>query len=86
VFPHEDVIVGVEEIKERAFLFRGMVRANVQHLAIRASGIDRDFLGILCGFKRAHRPLRVGHPLDCLHPDGGELLRGDGHSGELATL
>jgi hypothetical protein len=85
-FPREDVTVRVEEVDERAFLFGRKVRANAQHLAIEADGIDGDILGVLCGLKGARWPLRVGHLLDCRHRDGGKLLGGDGRGSELAAL
>jgi hypothetical protein len=74
VFPHEDVIVHVEEINERAFLFGGEVGADAQHLAIIDAGVDEDLLSALRGLKGSSLLLGVkrifGHRL----PDDRELL------------
>ena len=47
-FPREDVFVGMEEVDERAFLFRGKRGTNVYRFALDAPGIYEDFFRALC--------------------------------------
>ena len=51
-FPCKDVFVAVDEVDERAFLFRGNYGANAYHFTLRAAGIYEDFLEALRRFKR----------------------------------
>ena len=50
-FPCKDVFVGVEEVDEHVFLFRGKCGANAHHLAVRAAGIYEDLFRALRKFK-----------------------------------
>ena len=41
-FPCKDVSIGMEEVDERAFLFKGKRGANAHHFALRATGVYED--------------------------------------------
>ena len=60
----------MEEVDERAFLFRGKRGANVHHFTLGATGVYEDLLGALYRLKRPGRPLGVGCFFDDLLPDG----------------
>ena len=72
--PCKDVFVGVEEVGERAFLFRGKHGADAYHFALGAAGVYEVLLGALYRLKRTSQPLRVGCFFDGLFPDGQKLL------------
>ena len=50
-FPRKDVFVIVEEVDERAFLFRGERSTNAYPLSLGASGVYEDVLGALGWFE-----------------------------------
>ena len=73
--PCKDVFVGMEEVDEHAFLFRGKCGANVHHLALKATRVYEDLLGALHWLERPSRPHGVGCFFDNLLLDGRELSR-----------
>ena len=67
----------MEDVDERAFLFRGKRGTNAYHFALEAVGVYKDFLRALCRFERPSRLLGIGCFFGDLFPEGGELSRGD---------
>ena len=51
--PCKDVFVGVEEVGERAFLFRGKRGADAHHFALGATRVYEDLLGALYNMDHA---------------------------------
>ena len=84
--PRKDVSIGVEEVNERAFLFRGKCGANGHHFAFGAARVYEDLLGALYRLKRSGQPLGVGCFFDDLFPDGRKLFGGDNCRGVFASL
>ena len=85
-FPHKDVFVAVEEVNERAFLFKGKRGTNAHHFALGAPGVHEDLLGSLRWFEGPGRPLGVRCFFGNLLPEGRELYRGDNCCGVIAAL
>ena len=50
-FPRKDVFVGMEEVDECAFLFKGKCGTNAYHFTLEAIGIYEDLLEALYQFK-----------------------------------
>ena len=73
-FPRKDVLVGAEEVDERAFLCGGERGPDSDFFALGATGIQEDVPGTLCRFERSGRLLCVGCPLTDLLPEGDELF------------
>ena len=61
--PRKDVSVGVEEVNEREFLFRGKRGANAHHFAFGAAGVYEDLLSALYRLKRPIDRLESGASL-----------------------
>ena len=60
----------MEEVDERAFLFRGKRGVNAHHFSLGAIGVYEDLLGALYRLERPSRPLGVGCFFGDLLPDG----------------
>ena len=76
----------MEEVDERAFLFRGKRGINAYRFTIGAAGIYEDPLGALYRFERPGRFLRVGRFFGDLLLEGGEFPGGDDCHGVFAAL
>ena len=50
-FPRKDVLIGAEEVDERAFLLGGEGGADAHHHVDGVVGVDEDLLDILRGLK-----------------------------------
>ena len=50
-FPRKDVLVGVEEVDERAFLFRGERGPDTDFFALGAAVIQEDLPGVFYRFE-----------------------------------
>ena len=51
-FLRKDVLVGVEEVDERAFLFGGERGPNTDFFALGAAGVQEDLPRAFCQFER----------------------------------
>ena len=76
----------MEEVDERAFLFRGKRSANTHHFALGATVVYEDLLSALHWLKRPGRPLVVGCFFGDLLPDGRKLLGGDDYRGMIVAF
>ena len=85
-FPRKDISVGVEEVDERAFLFRGTCGASVHRFAFGATRVYEDLLGTLPQLKRPGRPLGVRRFFDDLLPDRHKLFGGNNFHDIFAAL
>ena len=85
-FPCKDVSIGVEEVDERAFLFRGKRGTNANYFALGAPGVYEDLLGALHWLEGPGRPLGVGCFFGYLLPESRELYRDDDCCGVITAL
>ena len=85
-FPRKDVFVAVEEVDERAFLFRGKRGTNAYRFTLRAAGIYADFFRALDRLERPGQFLGIGRLFGYLLLEGGEFPGGDDCCGVAATL
>ena len=76
----------MEEVDERAFLFRGERGTNAYHFTLEVAGVYEDLFGALCRFERPGRFLHVGLFFGDLFPEGGELFGGDDCCGVAAAF
>ena len=76
----------MEEVDERAFLFRGKRSANAHHLALGAAGVYEDLLSTLHWLERPSRPLGIRCFFSDLLPNGRKLFGGDNCHGVFAAL
>ena len=85
-FPRKDVLVIVEEVDERTFLFGGEHGINAYLFSLGAAGVHEDLLGAFYRFERPGRFLRVGSFFVDLLLEGGEFPRDDDCCGMAAPL
>ena len=85
-FPCKDVFVVVEEVDERAFLFKGERGSDAYHFTLEVAGIYEDLFGALYRFERPDRFLSVGCFSGHLFLEGDELFGGNGCRGVAAAL
>jgi len=82
----ENVFVVVEEVDERAFLFRGERGTDAYRFTLRVAGVYEDLLRALCRFERPGRFLSVGCFFGHLILEGDELLRDNNCRGVAAAF
>ena len=77
-FPREDILIGAEEVDERAFLLWGEGGADAHRLVGGVVGVDKDLLNVLRRLKGSGHLLCVGRSFSDVLPDGYELLGSEG--------
>ena len=82
----ENVFVVVEEVDERAFLFRGERGTDAYRFTLRVAGVYEDLLRAPCQFERPDQFLGVGCFFGHLILEGDELLGGNSCRGVAAAF